>query len=216
MFTYRRSVGPGSVGLLAVLLFSLHCTSQPAPPPLRPAAAQQWRVELLFLGDQGAHDAPGKAGLLMQALGPRGFNVTYTEDLGALAPATLAAYDGLLLYTEGPELNTSQANALRDFVAQGKGLIALHHAAACTPEGTPYADLIGACMTEAEPDTVTVETIAPDHPAVQGLAPFAAPESPARHDNPRRGRTVLQTQGEERTPWTWVRDEGRGRVFYTA
>jgi hypothetical protein len=39
------------------------------------------RIEILFLGDQGHHKPAERAHWLTEALGPKGINLTYTEDI---------------------------------------------------------------------------------------------------------------------------------------
>lgn len=61
--------------------------------------------------------------------------------------------------------------------------------------------------------------VQPDHPIMQGYQPFSSWDETyvhTRHNT--EGRTVLEvrTDGETREPWTWVRQHGQGRVFYTA
>ena len=50
---------------------------------------------------------------------------------------------------------------------------------------------------------------------MKGFTPFKTwDETYVHHMHNDTGRTVLQKREDE--PWTWVRNEGKGRVFYTA
>ena len=54
---------------------------------------------------------------------------------------------------------------------------------------------------------------------MQGVKPFATwDESVAYTKQNPADRTVLMERADAgaRTPWTWVRTQGKGRVFYTA
>ena len=71
-------------------------------------AQQGRRLEVLFLGDQGHHKPMERIPSLMAALGPKGINFTYTDDLSDLNPQTLAKYDALMVFANW--------NALHGFV----------------------------------------------------------------------------------------------------
>ena len=83
-----------------------------------------------------------------------------------------------------------------------------------------YTTLIGA--QSQRPGTggeFTAEIVQSSHPAVQGVQPFATwDETVVFTKQNAAGRTVLmeRVDGTGRTPWTWVRDQGKGKVFYTA
>ena len=65
----------------------------------------------------------------------------------------------------------------------------------------------------------TAEIVQSSHPAMQGVQPFATwDETVVLTKQNAAGRTVLmeRVDGTGRTPWTWVRNQGKGRVFYTA
>ena len=63
-----------------------------------------------------------------------------------------------------------------------------------------------------------------DHPAVSGVGDIKAwDETYFHHRHNSKNRTVLMVRDpmpgdphQEPEPWTWVRTEGKGRVFYTA
>jgi putative membrane-bound dehydrogenase-like protein len=61
--------------------------------------------------------------------------------------------------------------------------------------------------------------LAAEHPVMQGFGGFKSWDETYVHTKHNdRGRTVLEerVEGDHREPWTWVRQEGKGRVFYTA
>jgi type 1 glutamine amidotransferase len=69
-----------------------------------------------------------------------------------------------------------------------------------------------------------VENAAPDHPIMKGYSGFESRDETyihTRHNE--RDRAVVQyrvqggqARGREKEPWTWVRTQGKGRIFYTA
>ena len=60
----------------------------------------------------------------------------------------------------------------------------------------------------------------PSHPVMQGVQSFTAFDEPYVHTKHNtQDRTVLMERPDPagtREPWTWVRTQGKGRVFYTA
>src|SRR5262249_51186316 len=63
------------------------------------------------------------------------------------------------------------------------------------------------------------EIVAPEHPLMRGFGGFESWDETYVHTkHNEKDRTVLEVrvEGEHREPWTWVRTQGRGRVFYTA
>src|SRR5262249_13048571 len=59
----------------------------------------------------------------------------------------------------------------------------------------------------------------PKHPIMKGFAGFESWDETYVHTkHNEKDRTVLEyrEEGMEKEPWTWVRTQGKGRVFYTA
>src|SRR5204862_715479 len=78
-------------------------------------------LKLLFLGDNGHHRPNDRFRQLQPVLAKRGIAVEYTDKADALNPATLARYDGLIVYANIDEISPKQESALLEFVASGKG-----------------------------------------------------------------------------------------------
>jgi uncharacterized protein len=197
----------------------------PAPPSARPAApseADARPLRVLFLGhDQaGSHASPAVYQLLAAPLARRGIQLTHAATPAeALVPERLAHYDALMIYGDHETLTPDQERALVDFVEGGKGVVALHSAAAMFGSSARYVSLIGARMERQGEGEFTAEIVAPGHPIMQGLQPFRTWDGTfvSSQHNP-ENRTVLmeRVDGDRREPWTWVRTHGKGRVFYTA
>ena len=145
----------------------------------------------------------------------RGIELVYTEDLDALNPHNLARYPVILLYGNHPALSPEQEKALIGFVESGGGLVALHSASAMFTNSSAYIALIGAEFAHHGEGTVSTHVAEPEHPAMAGFEPFTSwDETYVHRRHNLQGRTVLEYRGSE--PWTWVREQGDGRVFYTA
>ncbi|GAC1516914.1 MAG: hypothetical protein NVS1B4_15130 [Gemmatimonadaceae bacterium] len=177
------------------------------------------RIEVLFLGHESNHH-PSKtyAPMLVKALAGDGINFSYTTDPNALEPGNLAHYDAVLLYANHDSITPAQERALLDFVAGGKGFLAIHSASHCFRNSPRYIHMIGGQFEKHDTGTFTATIVAPGHPVMKGLTPFATWDETYIHKNNNPDRTVLQERvdGSRREPWTWVRTEGKGRVFYTA
>ena len=214
-----------AVALLAGALLTSHGSAATAQAPL-PGR----RVEVLFLGHTRAteatnpkaggwyHDSDRFAPMLKAALAPYGFNFSYTTDVADLNAANLAKYDALLIYSNHRAIAASQEKALIDFVAAGKGLLALHSASFCFQNSAAYTGLLGAQFERHGTGEFTATFVNPSHPVLTGLQPFQVWDETYVHTKVSPDRTVLmeRAEGAGREPWTWVRTQGKGRVFYTA
>jgi putative membrane-bound dehydrogenase-like protein len=158
---------------------------------------------------------------LAPALARRGIQLTHVAALDeALAPAKLTHYDALMIYGNHQTLTPEQEKALVSFVEGGKGVIAIHSAAGMFATSSAYGSLIGAQQGAAAgaASEVTPEIVQAGHPIMQGIQAFAGwDETGAYTKHNAAGRTVLMERAgaQGREPWTWVRTQGKGRVFYT-
>ena len=116
------------------------------------------RLEVLFLGDNGHHKPIERVPSLMAALGPKGINVTYTDDLADLNPQTLNKYDAVMLFANWDEISPSQEKALLDFVASGKGFLPIHCASYCFRNSPEFIKLVGGQFWRHTMDSITTQT----------------------------------------------------------
>jgi hypothetical protein len=183
------------------------------------AVAADAPIKVLFLGDQGHHVPAERFAQLEPVLAPRGIELVYTERLEDLTPANLATYDVLAVYANIGSLSAAQEGAVLEYVRGGKGLVPLHCASFCFGNSPAWIDLVGAQFQKHGTGEFRTVTVAPEHPVMKGFGGFESWDETYVHTkhNP-RGRTVLEerVEGDHREPWTWVRQEGAGRVFYTA
>ena len=186
-------------------------------PSAEPAAKKPVRV--LFLGDNGHHQPSLRYRQLASAWASEPVRLEYTEDLKVLNPETLAKYDALMVYANHPKIEPEQEKALVDFVRSGKGFVPVHCASYCFLNSPEYIRLVGAQFQRHGTGTFTTIAKEPGHPILKGLKSFESwDETYVHHKHNPEGRTVLETrkEGSGEEPWTWVRQEGKGRVFYTA
>lgn len=177
------------------------------------------RAEILFLGNVSKHHDSGKyAPWLAIALFKRGINLTYTTDLNDLNTQNLSKYDGLVIYANHDTISASQENALKNFVESGKGLIPLHSAAGCFKNSEWYIKAIGGQFMSHGNGSFTARIINKSHPVTRGLSEFETSDETYVHQQINPDITILMehADGTKHEPYTWVRKQGKGRVFYTA
>ena len=176
-------------------------------------------IEVLFLGHNSKHhDSARFEPMLAEALAPEGITFTYTPDPNALNTENLAKYDALMIYANHNTITPEQEKALLDFVAGGKGFLPIHAASYCFRNSPPYVALVGAQFQKHGTGEFTATIVKPDHPVVAGIQPFNVWDETYVHTMHNQDRTVLMERVDDvgREPWTWVRTQGKGRVFYTA
>jgi putative membrane-bound dehydrogenase-like protein len=182
-------------------------------------SARASTLSVLFLGDRGHHAPADRAAQLKPVLAGRGINLTYTERLDDLNRDYLKRFDALIIYANITRIEPAQEKALLDYVEEGGGFVPLHCASYCFLNSPRYIALVGAQFQRhgmAEFDTKIVD---PSHPIMKGFQPFRTMDETYVHSKHNaEGRHVLQVraEGQREEPWTWVRTQGKGRVFYTA
>lgn len=177
------------------------------------------RAEVLFLGHESVHHNSNRyAPMLMSPLFEKGINMTYTTDTNDLTDENLKKYDGLVIYANYNTISAAKEKALKDFVQGGKGLIPIHSASACFGNSAWFIQAVGGQFKSHRAGVFSPVTINKDHPIMQDVASFSSWDETYVHSKVNPDMTVLQerVEGSTREPWTWVRNEGNGRVFYTA
>ncbi|MEP6716455.1 MAG: ThuA domain-containing protein [Terriglobia bacterium] len=209
-----------TVSALTALLFAAAATSsygqqataRPAPP--RP-------IHVLFLGHVSEHhDAIHLFPLLAGPLSKLGYQLTFVASPEeALRPEMLKYYDEVMIYANHTTITPDQEKALIDFVESGKGLVAIHSASAMFTNSPKYIAMVGGQFQKHGTGDFTAEIVLPEHPVMKGIQPFTTWDETYVHNNHNTvNRTVLmeRVDAQGREPYTWVRTQGKGRVFYTA
>ena len=203
--------------MLPRLLFLMFALAWACTMPCCQAAAPPLRV--LFLGDQGHHNPADRAAQLVPTLAGRGIDVTYTNDVGSLNADFLSRFDALVLYANIERITPEQEAGLLSYVEQGGGFVPLHCASFCFQNSPKFIALVGGQFKSHGTGEFETKVVAPNHPIMQGFEPFETWDETYVHGKHNEAdRTVLQvrSEGEQQEPWTWVRTQGKGRVFYTA
>ena len=176
-------------------------------------------IEVLFLGDQGHHRPSALFAELQPAMAANGIELTYTEDVGSLNASELAKYDAVALYANIDAIDPANADALIEYVNQGGGFVPLHCASYCFRNSPELVALMGAQFQRHGTGVFRAEVADVDHPLTQEYGGFESwDETYVHHLHNDKNRTILEyrVDAEGREPWTWIRNAGKGRVFYTA
>ncbi len=206
-----------SLLLPLALLIAAMAFSQTLKLPNKEAS----RVEVLFLGAPTAnhpgHDPIERYRILKKSFGTAGIDLTYTEDLADLRREVLDRYDAVMLYgnwKQNEAMDPAQEKALLGYVEDGGGFLPIHCASACFGGSEAFVKLVGGRFKSHGDGVFRTTITAPDHPVMKGYEGFETWDETYVHDSHGDDRTILQVRDKE--PWTWVREQGKGRVFYTA
>ena len=190
-------------------------------------------VRVLFLGDRAGHRPAERFAILQPSLAPHHIEFTYTEAMTNLNPVYLAQFDALLIYANITRISPEQEKAVLDFVASGNGLVPIHCASYCFHNSSNYIELVGAQFRRHGTGVFKETIINSVHPVMKGLSPIESWDETYVHTKHNTNRIVLAERRYSGTnsaaanlgntdenggaePWTWVREHGKGRVFYTA
>jgi type 1 glutamine amidotransferase len=196
----------------------------PSSPSLAPGVAPI-RVLMLTATAGFRHDSIPAARDVMMSVGE--LTVTATEDLAAIGPSTLAAYDVLLFALTSGELmfSADQKTAIVNFVSGGGGFVGVHSASDTLYEWAEYGRIVGAYFKE-HPWTQPASLIVEDgsHPATVGLGDrFSIMEEfYTFRENPRpRVQVLLRLDAASvgssgDFPLAWAQSYGSGRAYYNA
>ncbi len=205
------------IGLIITLVLVISCTKTGRLS--QSAGAKARRIEILFLGHKSEHHNSAKyAPVLMAALFNRGINITYTDNPEDLNKDNLNKYDGLLVYANYDAITPAQEAALLAFVESGKGFIPIHSASYCFRNSERVVQMIGGQFKTHGTGTFVAGITDAKHPVMQGVTAFETWDETYVHDKLQPDNHVLMTRDENgrAEPYTWVRTQGQGRVFYTA
>lgn len=198
------------VGVSAISLMA----QQRAPLPGRP-------IRVLYLGHSSEHhNSIAFYPLMAEPMARQNILVSLVLNPDeALRPDVLQNYDAIMMYANHTTITPPQEKALLDFVEGGKGFVAIHCASAMFTNSDKFISLVGGAFLRHGEGDFTAKIIAPEHPIMQGVKEFTTWDETYVHNrhNP-ENRTVLmeRVDAEGREPYTWVRTQGKGRIFYTA
>ncbi len=196
-------------GLLCLLLLCVM---------LQSASAANFGLRVLFLGDNGHHRPADRFKQIQPVLADKGIETVYTDDLADLNAARLAGFDCLIVFANHTRITPEQETALLDFVAKGGGFVPLHCASYCFLNSPKYIELVGAQFKSHGTGTFKETIVNTSHPVMEGISVIESWDETYVHAKHNTNRLVLAERRDDKgaEPYTWVREHGKGRVFYTA
>lgn len=178
------------------------------------------RLEILFLGHTSTHhNSEQLADIMSKEYFKVGINITYTNNPNDLNENMLKGFDGLILYANYDSISAFQEKALLNFVQEGKGFIPIHCASWCFRNSAEVVELIGGQFLRHGNDSFPAIITNKTHPVMNGIEDgFITKDETYIHDKLSSMIEVLtqRKEGDRLEPYTWVRNYGKGRVFYTA
>jgi len=142
---------------------------------------------------------------------------TITMDRNAFT--NLDDYDLVIVYTQGGELTAEQEGGLCEFVRNGGGLVGIHCASDSWVENDAYMEMIGGHFVNHGPITEFEVTIAgEDHDVTRRVRNFTITDEfyILERKTPSFDSLATGVWQFETHPMVYVREYGKGRVFYTA
>ena len=155
------------------------------------------------------------------------FEAECTQDATVITPEKLKELDALIFFTSGDlPLKPAAFGAIQEWLRSGKAFIGIHSAADTFKEFKPYYEMIGATfLRHPWPHGATLTNLDPEHPATKMFRPnFDWNDELCEYHyfEPRKVRVLLSVNMSESDPKipkaipvAWVREYGKGRVFYT-
>ena len=177
-------------------------------------------IHVLFLGHESEHhNSALYLPILMESMGREAIYFDYFTKPDALNAEMLSHYDAVMLYANHGDIKPAEFQALNEFVESGHGFLPIHCASACFGKEPKFIAMVGGRFKSHKTGTFQTHFLQPDHPILKGVAEYNTWDETYVHDQiNEQGRTLLaeRVEGDHHEPWTWVREQGKGRVFYTA
>jgi hypothetical protein len=202
-------------------------------------AGRTHRLLIVGLAAAGKHESTPAAIQAIAAMGRKtgAFEAAEAEDAGVFNATFLAKFDAICLVNCNGNLFTDGASktALLDFVRGGKGLVGIHATAGAFPAWPEFAQMLGATYGGNPLHRASIKVDDPGSPltAAFGGKGFGVGEELYSFKDPYsrdRLHVLLSVDVENSGPaamrrgtrpdndyaLSWIKDYGRGRVFYCA
>ena len=124
----------------------------------------------------------------------------------------------MLIFRDSGDLPAESEAALLSIIDGGKGLVAVHCASHCFRNSPKYTSLVGGRFAHHETGVFRSRIIDAQHPAMRGVKSFESWDETYVHNELTDDRRLLMVREQDGgyEPYTWVREQGQGRVYYTA
>lgn len=227
----------------------------PAKPRVGPKSPR--KVLMASLATGYCHEVIPHVKVVIDTLAKTGaFEVTHSDDPAMFEPDKLSRFDAVILNntcTKSPgrnwfidvlETDKSLGEAQRkekavaleksliDFVAQGKGVVAIHGAIVFLNESRDFSNMMGGSFVmHPKLEELTLNLVEPDHPLLKAFdgKPFTHLDEPYLFNKAYQDKNfrplleidlksldpkALQGMKGDRRHVSWIKSHGKGRVFY--
>jgi type 1 glutamine amidotransferase len=227
----------------------------PAKPRVAPKSPR--KVLMVSLATGYCHEVIPHVKVVIDTLAKTGaFEVTHSDDPAMFEPDKLACFDAVILNntctknpgrnwfidvlekdksldeTQRKEKAAALEKSLIDFVAQGRGVVAIHGAIVFLNESPDFSNVLGGSFeTHPKLEELTLNPVEPDHPLLKAFEgkPFTHLDEPYLFNKAYRDynfRPLLEIDLSSLEPKTfeamkgalryvsWIKSHGKGRVFY--
>jgi type 1 glutamine amidotransferase len=227
----------------------------PAKPRVLPKSPR--KVLMASLATGYCHEVIPHVKVVIDTLAKTGaFEVTHSDDPAMFEPDKLARFDAVILNntcTRNPGRNwfidvlamdkslgevqrkekaAALEKSLIDFVAQGRGVVAIHGAIVFLNESRDFSDMMGGSFVmHPKLEELTLNLVEPDHPLLKafGGKPFTHLDEPYLFNKAYKDKNFRplleidlksldpkahQALKGDRRHVSWIKSHGKGRVFY--
>lgn len=181
-------------------------------------ADDRTNLHVLFLGDNSGHQPLERLRDVIHVYAEQGIQIHYTDNQDNINLEHLNKYDVFMHYGNRSGLTKQQEKDLLNYVHNGGGFVSIHASSASFNDSDAFVNLVGGAFKAHGAGTFRVEQVDGNHPVMEDVPNFESWDETYTHTklNPKNQILSVRVEGNHREPWTWVREEGEGRVFYTA
>lgn len=192
------------------------------------AASAQSPSRVLFLGGGStSHDPAAMRAVMEPVLERNNMVVDYKTNESVLHADSLRPYHVLFIYNakkgtgvsgaDGtPNLTAAQENALYKWVEDGHVVVGVHSATSSYLANPRWHQLFGAQYTVHGEDLAKINIVKPTHACMQGVSAPTGWDEGREHRFLKTDTILMATSNSNGNPWTWIRPQGKGWVYYTS
>jgi len=177
----------------------------------------------LHMVQGGGHDWKNHFPILAGILEKTGdFEITMSLDLEELKAENIKKYDVVLFYGSGNNFKTAeQEKGCCDFVRGGGAFVGIHSATDSFKRSDAYWEMVGGRFSGHGGGKFKVIILDKVHPITKGFEDFEIQDETYRHRYHEKTEKILHHlircgRDKEQQSMAWVRDYGKGRIFYTS
>lgn len=213
MWNFNMNNGAGLFLLISCLLL-IGC--EPSPHQDEKPKEQ---INVLFLGESDVFQPTNSAKSVLPYLTRKNIHLFYSSDQQAISKPRLARYQVIMINSKPDKITSSQERALTRFVEDGGGLVMLNSALDGFNHSSRMVKLSGGTLAGYGTGVrdINEDVVRREHPIMKGVATIDSRDEDLAFQVQGESNTVLsyRKKGPLKEPWTWVREQGSGRVFYT-